>query len=141
MPHSQHLRRRRGALGQVRSVLGTGFQSVSSDPADAARAAEPSEPGTGPPHPAGNRAELRPQRTLPHHPAPSASCAGPMASHASSETHAGAPASRGIWRHLKLPRGRHGALRARPHRKLGHNRSDPLGMRESPMDTAGQSAA
>lgn len=52
----------------------------------------------------------------------------------------GAPASRGIWKHLKLPRGRPGALRARPHTRLEHC-SDPLRELASPMDTAGQSAA
>lgn len=41
------------------------------------------------------------------------------------QRHTGAPASRGIWKHLKLPRGRPGALRARPHTRLEHC-SDPL---------------
>ena len=40
--------------------------------------------------------------------------AGPAASRESCQSHTAASASRGIWKHLKSPTGRPGALRARP---------------------------
>lgn len=110
---------RRGALGQVCSIPGSAFQSVSSDSCGCCQRAVDGDTGTAPLHADGDRAELRPQRAfLQHHPTI-------MASHASCQRHTGAPASRGIWKHLKLPRRRPGALRARPHTRLEHC-SDPL---------------
>lgn len=121
--HMTHTRpavsaQRRGALGQVCSIPGSAFQSVSSDSCGCCQRAADSDTGTAPLHFDGNGAELRPRRAcLQRHPTV-------MASHA-RQRHIGAPASRGIWKHLKLPRGRPGALRARPHTRLEHC-SDPL---------------
>lgn len=76
---------------------------------------ETAETGTGALHLGGRgaRAPALEERfcNLTQHQQP---CAGPAASRKSCQSHTAASASRGTWKHLKLPTGRPGALRARP---------------------------
>lgn len=94
---------------------------------------ETSETGTGPFHFDGNgtRAQVREDHFCNITPAAADVCRS-TASHKSRQRHTAACASRGIWKHLKLPTRQPGALRARPHVKLEHS-SDTLWESASPL--------